>query len=183
MNSLGHAAGICQTGQGPTQAFFWADANGNGACDPVEMIAIPAPGGTGNSVGAINGHDEVVGECGQGAFLWDPVLGTRMLNDLDADGLPDHPEWVMRKATGINDNHQVTGEGGYTDSTGVTRGRAFLLDMRDGTIVARSIASVVHPRASSSEMCTSNVCLLCSTRTRCFGFPSSSRPRTARPLA
>src|SRR5262245_39137220 len=30
-------------------------------------------------------------------------------------------------------------------------------------------------------MCTSSVSWLCSTRTRCFGLPSSSRPRTVRP--
>lgn len=80
------------------------------------MFLPPIPGGTTMYTHArsINSFDEVVGEGIIGlfewhAFIWDETKGIRNLNDVT----PTPPDFVIDRASSINDNGWIIGSGHY----------------------------------------------------------------------
>src|SRR5262249_47040321 len=105
---------------GCAHAFYWA----GGAMQDLGTLA---PLFDLSEAYSINGYGRVVGSSFEDirmpsmghAFLWDPFLGMRDLNDL----IPAGSGWIFKQARGINDNGEIVGVGMHNGEV-----RSFLLE-------------------------------------------------------
>ncbi len=132
------------------QAALWIDANNNRIAESSEKTLIgELEAGKGVDAKAINGTDDVVGHASvtpidpnstdprdrmsSVAFIWQPGIGLRNLNDLDNDGVRDRSDWGFDSAYDISDSGYIVGTGIYFD--GVSwRGVAYRLNLMTGVV-------------------------------------------------
>ena len=108
INNLGQAVGWAHTASEATHVFLWSGGKmtdlGTFGLDPV--------------ANAINNHSVIVGQSGNGAWIWSNG-SFQNLNNL----IPAGTGFTLDNATAINDNGQIVANG----SNGQGREHAFLL--------------------------------------------------------
>ena len=108
INNLGQVTGWAHTASEATHVFLWR----NGTMTDLGTFGLDPVGE------AINNHEVIVGQSGNGAWIWSN--GTfRNLNNL----IPPGSGFTLNAATAINDNGQIVANG--SNATGQTH--AFLL--------------------------------------------------------
>ena len=111
INNLGQVTGWAHTASEATHVFLWR----NGTMTDLGTFGLDPVGE------AINNHEVIVGQSGNGAWIWSN--GTfRNLNNL----IPPGSGFTLNAATAINDNGQIVANG--SNATGQTH--AFLLTPR-----------------------------------------------------